>query len=106
MSVFNQAINGFRSTMSRAGKFYNSTNGLRGRAVASYMARAARINPRSMAPIGVAAAVGAGGGAVFNSDHRAKGAIGGGVLAGGGMLGYGAYNVWNKMTPAIRGLLR
>ena len=115
MSIFSGAVNGFRSTVSRAGKFYNSTNGLKGRAVASYMARSAKINPMSMAPIPGAAAIGAGGGAlVAGRDHRGRGAAAGGVAAGGGMAAYGAYNIWNKMSrgagvlgsSAIRGLLR
>src|ERR1017187_2733199 len=114
MSIFSGAVNGFRSTVSRAGKFYNSTNGLRGRAAAGDMARSAKLNPMSLAPVAAAAAIGVGGGAaVAGRDHRGRGAAAGGVAAGGGMAAYGAWNVWNKMStgagriaPALRGLLR
>lgn len=107
MSIFSGAINGFRSTVSRAGKYYNSTQAMKGRAVAGYMARAARVNPMSMAPIGAAIAVGGiGGAAAGGRGHRARGASIGAVGLGTGMAGVGAYGVWNKMTPAIRGLLR
>jgi hypothetical protein len=107
MSIFSGAVNGFRSTVSRAGKFYNSTNGLKGRAVASYMARSAKLNPMSMAPVAAAAAIGVGGGAVVaGRGRRGRGGATGGALAGGGMGAVGAASIWNKMTPAIRGLLR
>ena len=115
MSIFSGAVNGFKSTVSRAGKFYNSTNGLKGRAVAGYMARSAKLNPRSMAPVAAAAAIGVGGGAaVAGRNRRGRGAAAGGLAAGGGMAAFGAWNIWNKMGPgagalgssAIRGLLR
>jgi hypothetical protein len=115
MSIFNGAVNGFRSTVSRAGKFYNSANANKAKAVAGYMARSARINPMSMAPIAAATAIGVGGGAmVAGRDHHGRGAAAGGLAAGGGMAAYGAFNIWNKMSAgaggfggsAIRGLLR
>lgn len=107
MSIFSGAMNGIRSTVSRAGKYYNSTQALKGRAVAGYMARSAKVKPMSMAPIGAAAAIGGVGGAVVGGrDHRGRDASIGAAGLGAGMAGYGASNVWKNMTPAIRGLLK
>lgn len=107
MSVFSQAINGFRSTASRAGKFYNSAGANRAKAVAGYMAKASTSNTRIARNIAGAAGVGAVFGAAHaDSGHRGMGALKGG-LAGGGMMSMGlGMSMYAKTTPAIRGLLR
>ena len=111
MSVFTQAVNGFRSTASREGKFYNSVGANRAKAVAGYMASEARIMPKSMGLFygsgAVAGAGVAGAGAVLTgSDHKGRRAAQGAMAGGGVMVGLNANRVWKGMTPAIRGLLR
>lgn len=54
MSVFSQAVNGFRSTVSRGNKFYNSTAAMRGKALSSISANKGKIG------LGLGAAAGVG----------------------------------------------
>jgi hypothetical protein len=100
MSIFSQAVNGFRSTASRAGKFYNSPGARRAVRMSKHMA-ASSVAGNGKYVMGAAAAVGAAGGAATDRDSRMSGAIRGAI--GGAAIG-GAVNLGRN--PAIQRMAR
>lgn len=95
MSIFSSAVNGFRSTASRAGKFYNSP----GAQKAKYVAKSVANDFKTNRGLVNATALVAGGGAVVggatDSDHRMRGALGGAAMGAAGMAGMRGYRRWS-----------
>lgn len=102
MSIFSSAINGFRSTASRAGKFYNSPGARRARRIATGIAYQGVTGSGAASIIGGSAVVGAVGGAATGGDHRMRGAMRGAALGAAGGFGYRAATSPMGMRMASR----
>lgn len=109
MSIFSSAINGFRSTASQVGKFYNSPGARAGVRLSRQVARQSFTGSGAAAMIGGNAALGAVGGGLIDKDHRGRGMVRGAFFGGafGGMARLGANStvqnaVARNVTPAIR----
>jgi hypothetical protein len=87
MSVFSQAVNGFRSTASRASKFYNSMPAKVGMRNSKVMAYAPKIGAAG------AAAGAVGGAMVGGKDHRTSGA-----MKGAGLGALAGISKWKNMS--------
>jgi hypothetical protein len=98
MSVFSTAVNGFRSTMSRAGKMYNSLPSQVALRNSKYLAYAPKIG---LIGAGAGLAIGAASGNSRDRNHTSRAAMGAGIGALAGA------SLWrNNGGSVIRGLLR
>lgn len=101
MSVFSKAVNGFRSTASRASKYYGSLPSQVAMRNSKYLAYAPKVG------IGTAAAGAAVGAAAGGRDRRGSGAMKGaavGALGGVSLWGGGLRRLGSG--SAIRGMLK
>lgn len=97
MSVFSSAVNGFRSTLSRGAKMYNSLPAQIASRNAKYLAYAPKIG---IAGAGAGLAVGAASGNSRDRNRTSRAAMGAGI---GSLAGI---SMWRNGGSTIRGLLR
>jgi hypothetical protein len=106
MSIFSSAINGFRSTASRAGKFYNSPGAQRAKAVARGVANDYKTNRGLVNATALVAGGGAVVGGVSDRDNHLRGAIGGAAMGAAGMAGMRGYRRWGAQKALSSGAVR